>query len=129
MQFPLFAFAAAALMLAGCDGGADPAPTRPIKVTGAVDYQARMAGLSDTSRRLALRRAIQDSGNRCKRVDADVMQGAYKAMDMWLVRCSDTGEWVVFLAGAGDVQVRSCRDIAALGMPACQVAMLESAKD
>lgn len=116
-------------VLAGCDGGNDTAATSPIRVTGTVDYQMRMRELNDLDRGLALRRAVQDAGNPCRRPEADALQGQYKALDMWLLRCSDSGDWTVFLAGAGDVQVRSCEDVATLGLPTCKVARLEAAPE
>lgn len=114
-------FAALALIaLAGCDAGTEPsAPVRPIKVTGDQDYQAQLKALSPTNRDLALRRAIQDTGNQCKRIDGAVQAGTFKVFETWTVRCSDSGDWMVFVAATGDVQVRACRETAELQLPAC----------
>ena len=39
---------------------------------------------------------------------------------MWTVRCTDTGDWAVFIAPNGDVQPRRCADEAELKLPACK---------
>ena len=108
------------LSLAACDGGADqPAAVKHIGVRNALHEQ--LTGLSDLNRRLALRRAIQDSRFRCKRIDADAFQQDYKALKMWTARCSDTGDYAIYLAASGDVQVRTCADTKTLGMPECRL--------
>ncbi|MDT9599251.1 hypothetical protein [Sphingosinicella rhizophila] len=110
------------LALGACgDTGADgDGNTIPIRVTGDSDYEARLQGLSELNRGLALRRAIQDSGAACKRVDLAGRQEAYKNMSMWTARCSDSGDWALFIAPNGDVQVRKCSDADQLGLPACR---------
>ncbi|SMF61752.1 hypothetical protein [Allosphingosinicella indica] len=113
---------AAAIALTGCDSGAQqqqPAPARPIKVTGDKDYQAELKSLTETNRNLTLLRAVQDTGNACRRVEGSVETGTYKNFDAWTVRCTGTGDWLVFLAATGDVQVRACKETAELKLPAC----------
>ena len=41
-------------------------------------------------------------------------------MAMWSAHCTDTGQWAIFIAPNGDVQVRPCADAAAIGVPACR---------
>src|SRR3546814_15644817 len=72
------------------------------------------------NRGLALRRAIQDSGERCKRVDSSGYQQDYRNLSMWTARCSDSGDWALFVAPTGDVQVRRCEDAASLELPTCR---------
>lgn len=115
-----------ALALAGCDGGSgEPTKVQSIKVGADNPYHDRMLALSEMNRGLALRRAVQDSGKRCKRVDAAAFQGDYKSLKLWTLRCSDTGDWAVFLSSNGDVQVRSCKDMTQLSLPPCVVGTLE----
>ena len=109
-------------MLAACDGGAPDGEARSIRVTGTSDYEAQLNALSDFNRGLGLRRAITESGGRCKSVDASGYQRDYKTMSMWTVRCSDSGDWALFIAPNGDVQVRKCSDAAQLKLPECRVA-------
>lgn len=110
----------ALLALAACDGGGDTTATRNIAVTGATPYVEQLKALGEANRGLALRRAIQDSGERCKRVDASGYQQDYQNLSMWTARCSDTGDWALFIAPNGDVQVRDCGDAASLELPACR---------
>ncbi|WP_146193577.1 hypothetical protein [Sphingosinicella humi] len=111
---------AALLALVACDGGGDTTATRNIAVTGATPYVEQLKALGEANRGLALRRAIQDSGERCKRVDASGYQQDYQNLSMWTARCSDTGDWALFIAPNGDVQVRDCDDAASLELPACR---------
>ena len=118
--------AAAMLLLAGCDGGSGTAPSQNIEVTGDAPYVEQLKALSEMNRGLALRRAIQDSGGRCKRVDDSRYQQDHRNLSMWTARCSDTGDWALFIAPNGDVQVRACKDAAALDLPACRFDETES---
>jgi hypothetical protein len=113
----------AALALAACEDGA---PERQRTVVRAANPPSdQLKGMSDNGRRLGLYRAVRDSGQRCKRVDAAAYQQEYKNMAMWVARCSDSGDWAVFIAPNGDVQARGCRHAGTLGLPECR---LESPK-
>lgn len=109
--------------LAGCDGGTtDTAPANKVisvKVTS--EYIEGLKRLSEMNRGLALRRAVQDSGESCKRVEASGYQEDYGNLSMWTARCSDGKDWALFIAPNGDVQVRSCGDAQELGLPACRL--------
>lgn len=108
------------LALTACDGGGEPAATTNIEVTGSTPYVEQLKALSDPNRGLALRRAIQDSGERCKKVETSGYQQDYRNLSMWTARCSDSGDWALFIAPNGDVQVRDCDDAASLELPACR---------
>lgn len=106
--------------LAGCgDGSSTPAPTKSIK--GTTEYVDKLNALSELNRGLALRRAIQDSGNRCKRVETSGFQQDYQNLSMWTARCSDTKDWALFIAPNADVQVRKCVEMQRLKLPACRI--------
>jgi hypothetical protein len=105
-------------MLAGCDGGSQPAATRTVKPSS--EYVDRLKGLSELNRGLALRRAIQDTGGTCKKVDQGRFQEDYQNLSMWVARCSDGNDWAIFIAPNGDVQVRDCKQARTLGLPACR---------
>lgn len=109
---------AAMCSLAGCDGGGAPSNTTSIKPSS--EYVDRLRALSELNRGLALRRAIQDSRQSCKKVDVSGYQQDYKNMSMWTVRCTDKREYGLFIAPNGDVQVRSCPDLAQLKLPTCR---------
>lgn len=122
-RMKLMAIAGGALLLAtlaGCDGGAgDNRQTVTMKPSS--EYVDRLKALSELNRGLALRRAVQDEGNRCKRVERSGYQEDYKNLSMWTLRCTDTGDWAVFIAPNGDVQSRKCADLAELKLPVCRM--------
>jgi hypothetical protein len=39
---------------------------------------------------------------------------------MWTARCTDSGEWAIFIAPVGTVQVRRCGNLASINLPACK---------
>lgn len=112
--------ACALLATAGCDSG-PPTQTRTTKVVIANPYHDRLMALSELNRSLALRRAVQDSGEACKKIERSGFQGEFKALKMWTASCSDSGDFAVFIAPNGDVQVRKCSDAAALKLPPCRL--------
>ena len=112
--------AGALLVLAGCDSGGERQRTTTV-MKASSPYVDRLKGLTELNRGLALRRAIQDAGERCKRIEASGYQEDYKNMSMWTARCSDTGDWALFIAPNGDVQVRACKDTPQLQLPVCRV--------
>ena len=82
----------------------------------------RMMTLNDSDRRIALVRAIRQTGNRCpRRVEPNpVYQADYEGMALWTARCDNNEQYAVFIAPNEDVQVRNCRDMAQLRLPACR---------
>ena len=110
------------LMLGACGdgGGAGDGGGNTKKVVAASPFVDQLKGLSEPNQGLALRRAIQDSKQRCKKVDQSGYQEDYKNMSMWVARCSDSGDWALFIAPKADVQVRSCKDVKTLDLPECR---------
>lgn len=84
-------------------------------------FSERLAKLSDVQRNAALRRAILDSGQYCKRVDWSARQQEHKNLVMWVARCAPGGDKAVYIGPDGSVQVRPCADSASLKLPACRV--------
>ena len=114
----LASLAAFGLLLAGCDDGA---PQRNVtKVVAANPHSDELKTLSEPTRHLGLYRALRDVGQRCKRVDRGAYQQQYKTMAMWTARCSDTGDYSIYIAPNGDVQVSACKDAKELGLPECR---------
>lgn len=109
--------AAGGLLVAGCEDGA---PERNVtRVVAANPMSDQLKALSEPTRNLGLYRAIRDNGRRCKRVDRGAYQQQYKTMAMWTARCSDTGDYALYIAPNGDVQVSACKDAGELGLPEC----------
>lgn len=108
------------LLLAGCDGG-PPTNTRSIKVNQTNPFHDRLSALSELNRSLALRRAVQDSGESCRKIERSAFQGDYQALKMWTASCASGRDYAVFIAPNGDVQVRKCADAKTLGLPECRL--------
>jgi hypothetical protein len=115
------------LLLAGCEDGA---PERNVTtVVAANPLSDQLKTLSEPTRHLGLYRAIRDNGRRCKRVDRSAYQQQYKTMAMWTARCTDSGDWAVYIAPNGDVQVSPCGDARELGLPQCAAAQAGEASE
>ena len=111
---------AAALVLGGCDGGAGEGGETKVKtMTVSSPFIEQLKALRKDNQGLALRRAVQDSQQRCKRVLQSAYQEDYKNLSVWNLKCTD-GEYLLFIAPSGDVQVRSCEHSERLGLPRCK---------
>jgi len=117
----LLAAGAAALAIAGCDGGqGDPqTPIQNISVRSA--EQDQLHQLDDLNRAIALKRAIHDSGYRCQRITQTGYVGTYKNLEYWTASCDEARDWAVFVGPDGSVQVRDCKDVAEFGLPPCEI--------
>jgi hypothetical protein len=113
------ALLALGLTVAACEDGAPEPEVK--KVQAANPFSDQLKGMSDLYRNLGLNRAIKDNGQRCKKVDRSGYQQQYKTMAMWAVHCIDTGDWAVYIAPDGTVQVSQCRHAKQLGLPECRV--------
>jgi hypothetical protein len=107
------------LLVAGCDDGAPPRNVTKVEIANPMSDQLK--ALSEPTRNLGLYRAIRDNGRLCKRVDQGAYQQQYKTMAMWTARCSDSGDYAVYIAPTGDVQVSHCKDAKELGLPECRM--------
>ncbi|HWH18778.1 MAG TPA: hypothetical protein VNT77_10680, partial [Allosphingosinicella sp.] len=83
-------------------------------------YLEKLRALDTQGRDLTLRRAIQDSGQRCRRIRSSAESGSYENMAIFTARCDEGTNWAVFVAPSGDVQVRSCQHVERLGLPRCR---------
>jgi hypothetical protein len=114
------------LLLAGCEDGA---PERQAtQVRAANPTSDALKGMTELYRHLGLRRAIVDNGQKCKKVDRGGYQEDYKNMAMWTAHCTDSGDWAIFIAPDGSVQVRRCGNLDRLGLPQCRPAAAAAAK-
>ena len=112
------------LPLAACDQGSTaPPPTPKIVVRSA--GQDAMHQLNDLNRAIALKRAIYDSGNECRRVTKSGYVGEYKNMSYWTASCEDklkrNRDWALFIGADESVQIRLCADVVKTGLPACVI--------
>lgn len=114
--------ALALLALAGCGDGGGTAQQNVTSIKAESEYIEQLRGLSPQNRDLALRRAIQDSGQSCTRITSSEETGTYKNMATWTAHCEGGRDWAIFIAPNGDAQVRSCGHVEELGLPACKAA-------
>ena len=119
----LSAALAGALLVTGCGSSDEPAQqqetARNIVVRSA--EQAQLHELNDLNRSIALKRAIHDSGLRCKRITESGFVGVYENLEMWMATCEDQREWAVFVGPDGSAQVRNCEDVSGFGLPTCEI--------
>jgi len=114
-----WATAACFLLLSACEDGAPEGNVT--QVVAANPYSDQLKALSEPTRYLGLYRALRDNGHRCKRVDRGGYQQQYKTMAMWTAHCTDTGDYAIYIAPNGDVQVSPCGDARELRLPECRV--------
>lgn len=109
--------------LAACGSGGDPqqpASNQPqIAVRSA--EQDRLHQLSDMDRDIGLKRAILDSGMRCRRVVRSGYVTEYNKLSMWVAECDDKRSWAIFVGPDGSAQVRPCADMARFNLPECRI--------
>lgn len=118
--------AGAALAMASCDSGGQAPKSQPTKMEIANPYQDKLLALSVLDRSLGLRRAIQDTRQICRRITASAYQEVYKAQHLWIGRCGPDGDYQIYVAANGNVQVRKCTDAETLMLPACRTEALET---
>lgn len=110
---------AALLALGACDGG-DSQPKKVTSIKAESGYAEKLRALSPQNRDLALRRAIQDSGESCSRITGSEETGTHENMTTWTAHCEGGRDWAIFIGPNGDAQVRSCEHVGELGLPACR---------
>jgi hypothetical protein len=113
----LLAPAAVATFLAACDQSPPTQPRQPIVVRS--EAQDQLHQLDDLNRAIGLKRAIYQSGYTCKRVESSGYVQEHENLSMWMAKCDDKRDWAIFVGPDGTAQVRPCRDLAELGLPAC----------
>ena len=104
---------------AACDQSQPTKPTQPIVVRS--EAQDQLHQFDDLTRAIALKRAIYASGSTCKRVETSGYVQEHKNLSMWMASCADKREWAIFVGPDGSAQVRPCKDLAELGLPACVI--------
>ena len=83
----------------------------------------QLRGMSNLMRRAALRGALLDSGQACKRVEKAALQGPYGNLMMWRAQCSwgtRLLDYAVFVGPDASIQARPCTDMAATKLPRCR---------
>ena len=119
MRHQMITALAMGTMLAACDNSQPAKPTKSISVRSA--EQNALHKLSPMNLKIGLRRAIYDSGNACATVtDAGYVQ-EYGNLSMWTASCKSGRQFAVFVGPDGTAQVRDCKTMADLKLPACVI--------
>jgi hypothetical protein len=109
--------------VAACDDNPATQPSQPIVVRS--EGQDRLHQLDDLNRAIALKRAIYESGNECRRVTQSGYVGEYENTSYWTATCEDrfgrTRDWALFVGPDESVQVRLCEDVVKAGLQACTI--------
>lgn len=108
------------LTVSACGDGSDTPQQNVTSIKPKSAYVEKLRGLSQQNRDLALRRAIQDARESCKRITTSEETGTYENMATWTAHCEGGRDWAIFIAPNGDAQVRSCQHVEQLGLPACR---------
>lgn len=122
-QLIIIAAAAGLVACGGEDSRRDPGSgvTEPqIAVRSA--EQDRLHELDEMGRNIGLKRAILDSGLRCRRVTGSGYVQEHNKLSMWTATCEDDRSWAIFVGPDGSAQVRPCTDMAKFNLPECRIA-------
>jgi len=120
MHGKLLTIIAASLLAGACGDSSEPtAPQRSISVRS--EQQEALHKLSGPYRDIALRRAIYDGGRACKTVTKSGYVQEYGNLSMWTASCADNRSWAIFVGPDGSAQVRDCKELAQLKLPACTI--------
>ena len=117
MRAQLFMGATLAILLGGCDNSQPSQPTKSISVRS--EQQNALHNLSEDNLKVALRRAIYDSGQKCNTVTKAGYVQEYGNLSMWTASCASDRSFAVFVGPDGSVQVRDCKETEQLKLPAC----------
>ena len=119
MRAQLLMGATLAILLGGCDNSQPSQPTKSISVRS--EQQNALHNLSEDNLKIALRRAIYDSGQKCNTVTRAGYVQEYGNLSMWTASCASDRSFAVFVGPDGSVQVRDCKETEQLKLPACTV--------
>ena len=98
---------------------AEQPKTRSIQVRS--EAQNALHELNEMNLKIALRRAIYDSGSACKTVTEAGYVQEYGNLSMWTASCLSGRKFAVFVGPDGSAQVRDCREMEPLKLPACEI--------
>ena len=110
-----------AMLVSACgDSGDSQQNVTSISVRSA--EQNALHKLSPMNQKIALRRALYDSGRACQTVTEAGYVQEYGNLSMWTASCKSGKSYAIFVGPDGSAQVRDCREMQALKLPACTIA-------
>jgi|SRR4051794_5761176 len=110
----------ASLVSACGDSGDSQQNVTSISVRSA--EQNALRKLSPMNQKIALRRALYDSGRTCQTVTQAGYVQEYGNLSMWTASCKSGRSYAIFVGPDGSAQVRDCKEMQALKLPACTIA-------
>ena len=119
MRLHLISALTMGLVLAACDNSQPAKPTQSISVRSA--EQNALHKLDPMNLKIALRRAIYDSGKACATVTQSGYVQEYGNLSMWTASCKSGRQFAIFVGPDGTAQVRDCKTMADLKLPACVI--------
>ncbi len=121
MRLTTFIGLCLALSVSACgDSGNNQQKNRTIAVRS--EQQNALHKLSPMNQKIAMRRALFDSGRTCQTVTAAGYVQEYGNLSMWTASCNNDRSYAIFVGPDGSAQVRDCREMQALKLPACIIA-------
>ena len=120
MRAKLSAALGLAILVAACDSSEPAAPPKSIAVRS--EAQNSLHRLSELNLKIALRRAIYDSGRTCQTVTEAGYVQEYGNLSMWSASCKSGRSYAIFVGPDGSAQVRNCQEMEPLKLPACTIA-------
>src|SRR5678815_3342976 len=119
MRAQLLTVMVLAVTAAGCGKPQPEQPTKSISVRS--EQQNALHKLSEPTLKIALRRAIYDSGKKCNTVTKAGYVQEYGNLSMWTASCASELSFAIFVGPDGSVQVRDCKETEQLKLPACTI--------
>lgn len=111
----------ATALLAGCGEPDAAANQQAPRIKMANEHHEALLRLSPGRQRIAMMRAVRQTGNRCQRVDNAGYQQEYRNLRMWVAQCDvEAKSYAIYIAPNGDVQARDCAQAGQLSLPRCQ---------
>ena len=121
MRAQISAIIAMALISTACDGGDSGKSAPPKSISVRSEQQNALHNLSESGLKIALRRAIYDSGSTCNTVTKAGYVQEYGNLSMWTASCASERDFAIFVGPDGSVQVRDCKEVEQLKLPACVI--------
>lgn len=110
-----------ALLVSACgDSSSSQQNVTSISVRSA--EQNALHKLSPMNQKIAMRRALYDSGRTCQTVTEAGYVQEYGNLSMWTASCNSGRSYAIFVGPDGSAQVRNCQEMQRLKLPACEIA-------
>jgi hypothetical protein len=122
MRFATCTGLAIALLVSACGDSSEPPPKKTNSIAVRSAEQNALHELSPINQKIALRRALYDSGRTCQTVTEAGYVQEYGNLSMWTASCNSGRSYAIFVGPDGSAQVRDCREMQTLKLPACTIA-------